>query len=132
MIKNANKTLLNENSGTLPQLDDGLRNWYQKMKLLKITKTVDNFVAKESTMAIDCFGTFQPMSPAQIQMRPEGQRDWKWFIIHTNTALPLEGDDVFKYLGKNYRVKDHNDARLYGVFQYNVVEDYQGSAINES
>lgn len=126
-IKNGKDTALNANSGTLPQLDDGLRGWFQKLSFKILVKTVENFEVNESITDVSFIGTWQPMSASQLFYKPEGQRSWKWYVCHSTTQLPLKNDDKVTFLSKNYRVKALNEASLYGVFEYHLVEDYEGS-----
>lgn len=108
----------------LPQLSGALLEWQQQMIFTVITKSVVNFEAKEVSTNYAFEGVWQPFSSAQMKLRPEGQRTWSWFMLHTFIDLPLKTDDVVYYSGVKYRVMDQSDYGPYGFYQYSLVEDW--------
>lgn len=127
MIQNGKDTPLNQNSGTMPDVSGALLNWFQPMVFTTIVKTVVNFQVVETPTNYNFKGVWQPASAQMLMMKPEGQRAWKWFTVHSDISLQLKPDEVISYLGVQYRVKDVSDYRLDGYMQYGLVEDYEGS-----
>lgn len=125
MIKNGKDTLLNQSTGTLPDLSGAMRDWFQKMTFAVITKTIVNFRAVEVEVRTAFQGVMQPASPEQIQLKPEGQRAWIWHTLHAETSLILEIDGKVIYLGLEYRVMSKSDFSKYGYVQYDLVEGFQ-------
>lgn len=126
-ITNAKDRTLAQSTGTLPDVSGALLDWFQPMTLIRIVKTVVNFQVVETPTSADGRGVIQPFSARMLSMKPEGQRAWKWWMLHCLPGLVLEPDEVFTYLGQNYRVKGQNDFAIYGYVQYEVIEDYTGS-----
>jgi len=125
VIKNGKDTLLSQNTGTLPNVASALINWFQALTIGIITKTVTDFVVNEVENEVTFQGVWQPMGPRQVQMKPEGQRQWAWFTLHCETSLILKNDDIVKYQSKNYRVMAVNQYDIYGYNEYHLVDDYK-------
>lgn len=111
----------------LPNVAIALRNWLQPMVFGIITKDVKFFQNNEAVNLINFLGVWQPFTPAQLKLKPQGQRDWSWFMLHAEPGLVLKDDDVVEYSGVQYRVMETNDYAAYGFNEYHLVEDYTGS-----
>lgn len=126
-MTNAKDVPLNQNSGTVPNMSDTIAGYLQAMTFDVLTKTVVDYQNVETTTPVDFQGTFQPFSDRQLLLKPEGQRSWSWFMVHSQIALPLKNDDVVKYLGIQYRVMSQKQYPLYGFYEYHIINDYTGS-----
>lgn len=126
-INNAKDVPLNANSGTVPDVADTIMDWFQLMTFGVITKTVVAFQLEEDVTNVSFHGVIQPLTGRQIAMKPEGQRQWDWIMVHSDLSLKLEIDDIIIYLGKQYRVQNSKDYSLYKYFYYELVEDWEGS-----
>ena len=126
MIQNAASLPLFYRSGTVPDVSGALRDYYQPMFFSKITKTVVDFQVIETTSPISFMGTWQPLSAQHLKMKPEGQRAWKWFLLHAEPTLILQPDDVITWNSIQTRVMARKDYALYGFIEYELVQDYLG------
>lgn len=111
----------------VPNVSDALLDWLQPMIFNVVTKQTVNFQVQENSTLFSFNGVWQPMSPEVLRMKPEGQRSWPWFIVHSLTDLELKTDDVIYYNGLQFRVMQKSDYNLYGYFEYHLVGDYSGS-----
>lgn len=127
IISNASAILLTQNPGTLPNVGDALLNWFQPMVFTTIVKTIVNFQVVETETNVNFQGVWQPFTAQQLQMKPEGQRAWKWFSVHADPSLSLTTDEVITYQSTQYRVKGKTDYTGYGYIYYELVQDYTGS-----
>ena len=118
------KTPLNKTSN-MPRLG-AFASWASTISLQRITQTiVDGFVS-EAALPINFKGTIQPLSPKQIQLKPEGQRAFEWLQIHAIAGtLNLTTNDRISYNGKIFKVMANNDYSLNGYIEYHLVKDYQ-------
>ena len=132
IIGNAASIPLNANSGTVPNVNDAIIDWFQPMVFGVVTKTVVNFQLVETKTSINFAGVWQPLTDRQLMIKPEGERAWKWFWLHADPSLILEPDAVVTYLGVQYRVMAQKDYRLYGYVEYQLVEDYTGAGPTEA
>lgn len=127
IIGNGSSIPLNASAGSVPDMSTALYNWMQPMTFSKIVKTIVDFQVVETPTVISFQGVWQPFSPQMLAMKPEGQRQWKWFMLHSPIALSLSPDEVVTYLGTQFRVMSTLDYKLYGYFQYELVDDFTGS-----
>ncbi len=117
-------------NAALPNVSGALQSWLIPMTFGQITKTVVNFIVKEIVTPVSFQGVWQPLTLQKLRMKPEGQRSWSWYMVHTTTDLALKVDDVVSYLGTQYRVTEQNDYHEYGYFEYHLVNDFTGSGPN--
>jgi hypothetical protein len=129
IIKNGNAIPLNANSGTLPNLDSALLDYFQPMTFTKISKLVNGFQVIETPTDITFQGVWQPLTPKEVSYKPEGQRAWSWYKVHADPSLTLEPDEVITYLEKQYRVKSRMDYTLYGYIEYSMIQDWEGEPL---
>lgn len=128
MIPSAKNKPWNQISfANVPNMSGTLAGWMQTLIFNIITKTVKNFEVVETTTDVTFQGVWQPFSARQLALKPEGQRSWSWFMVHSTTDLSLNNDDVIKYRGVQYRVMANNNYVEYGYYEYHVVLDYTGS-----
>lgn len=126
-IKNASNTPLNVNSGTLPDMSGALLNWFQKMTFGLVVKTVSGFQVVETMEEISFMGVIQPLTERQLLLKPEGQRAWSWYWVHSDPSLNLKTDDVIIYLERQYRVMAKKNYSIYQYQEYQIVTDWTGS-----
>jgi hypothetical protein len=126
-INNANSIPLFANSGTVPDLSTALDNWYQPMTFGIIMKVVSDFQVIESVVDTQFMGVWQPLTGRELMMKPEGQRAWSWWLLHSQLALDLKVDDIIIYLTKQYRVMAKKNYSLYKYQEYQLVEDWINS-----
>lgn len=127
MIFNASSRPLSKNPGTLPDVSDALLNYFQKMVFTRITKQIINFKNVEVPIDTDFLGVWQPFTDQQLQMKSEGQRKWKWFLLHADPSLSLKPDEVVNYQNVQYRVMAKKDYTNYGYIEYHLINDYTGA-----
>lgn len=124
-IQNAKDVLLTDNPGTLPNMQEALTDWFQQIKAIRIIKVQVNYQTVERGDPIYFQGVIQPFKAKELQMKPEGQRSWKWFWLHCYATVMFDTDDVF-YIGTTrYRVMATNDYAVYGYMEYQLIQDYQ-------
>lgn len=126
-INNAKDVPLNANSGTVPDMSDAITDWFQIMTFGVITKTVVAMEVSESVIDTTFRGIIQPLSGRQINMKPEGQRQWNWIMLHSDLTLKLEIDDIIIYLGKQYRIQNKKNYALYKYQYYELISDWLAS-----
>lgn len=126
IISNAkDKPLFSRSGGGLPNMSATITGWFQNLTFTKVVKTVVDHEVKEGYENISTSGVRQPFSPQQIKILPEGQRAWKWEMIHALPSLLLKIDDIIIFDNVRYRVMERLDYKEYGYVQYNICQDYQ-------
>lgn len=123
-IKNGRDTPINQQTGTVPNMNDTLRNWYQPITFVHLQKRTVNFQLEEFSCAIHFRGVIQPLKPRELMQKPEGQRAWSWFQLHADPILILQVDDIVLYNGIKTRIMARTDYKLYGYVYYELVQDW--------
>lgn len=126
-ISNAANRPLFAKSGTTPDVSGALQDYYQNLVFEPLTKTVTGFQVVENTIPIEFRGVIQPFNQRQLLLKPEGQRAWTWFMLHSDPVLTLNVDDIVLWNGKQTRVMARQDNALYGFIVYHLVQDWTGS-----
>lgn len=131
-IQNGKNTPLNTNSGTVPNVNGAMLQWFQPMIFTAVTKIVVGGEVIETGTPINFRGVIQPLSNRDLLIKPEGERAWTWYMLHADPSLSLNVDDVVNYLGQQTRVMARKDYRLYGYIYYELIQDYTGSGPEET
>jgi hypothetical protein len=126
MISNGKDNLISQGS-ILPNLRNPVSKWGVNMQFVIITKTIVDGEVVETPTAIDFKGVIQNFSTTDLILKPEGQRDWAWKMVHSLTALALKPDDIIVYNGIRYRVMKMRDFSEYGYYEYHIISGYTES-----
>lgn len=122
-ISNAKDQKISPN--TLPDVSGALFNLFHTVQFIRVIKNIVNYQVTETYAPSYFHGVVQPFTPQQLAIRPEGQRDWRWFMIHALPGLKLSPDDVIYIDDLRYRVMALNDYAKYGYVEYQVIQDVQ-------
>ena len=123
-IPYASKKSISE-SPDLPDVSSGIQMYLQTLQIGLVHKQNTNGYLEEFINTFRTQGVIQTLSPAQLAMKPEGQRTWQWRKLHTTPELKLKLDDIIIVHKIRYRVMDMEDNRQYGVSSFDLQEDYQ-------
>ena len=117
---------LNHGSG-MPNVSAALNGWMKRITLQKRTQSVDTYGDVTFTNVDFSFmGTIQPLSPKQIELKPEGQRAWTWLQIHMQTgSFKLNVNDQIVINGTIYKVMALKDYSQSGYIEYHAVYEFQ-------
>ena len=126
-IANAANRPLFDKSGSVPDVSGALQDYYQSLVFVRVGKVVKGYQLQEAPTPINFRGTIQPFTPRQLQMKPEGERAWTWFTMHSDPVLKLQVDDVVLWNNIQTRIMSRTDFSLYGYVEYNLVQDWGGS-----
>ena len=120
-IKNAKDS----RAGRLPQVGGALVGWQSSMTFKLVRETiVDREIVKTETNYI-YQGVFQPQRSRDLLIKPEGERNWKWWLLHTKTKYDINnGDNIVDYKGRKFRVMKSNDWGQAGFYSYELVESF--------
>lgn len=125
MITNANSIPLNMTTPNLPNMGGTLEGWFQKMAIGLISKVIVSNRVQETVTPYEVMGVIQPFSAEELQIKPEGQRSWRWHMIHCQPSFPVKTDDTIVYRNERYRVMSKWGYDAYGFCQYDAVKDYE-------
>lgn len=109
----------------MPSMRQTVAGWQQPLGLTRIEKRQVDYQTVDVEVPIPGQGVWQPFTPEQLSIRPEGERSWKWFEVHATTDLVLQTDDVVARRGTTYRVMADLGYDDNGFRVYHLVSDYQ-------
>lgn len=124
-ISNGKDLLIGSFYPNLPNMSTTLESWFQNIVIGLITKTLENNRVVETTTDYPTLGVIQPLTTEQLEIKPEGQRSWKWFMLHCQPSLSLKTDDTVTIRGSRYRVMGRGGFDEYGYIMYELVQDYE-------
>lgn len=119
-------TPLNQVTG-MPQMRAAFAGWTSPMVFNRIVQTVQasGFVTSAESI-VNVRGVWQPFSAEDIQLKPEGQRSWAWFMLHIEgNSSPFATNDRLEFNGVRYKVMLKKDYSLNNYTQYELIADYQ-------
>jgi hypothetical protein len=113
----------------MPQMQDVLNQWQEKITLIKITQVVNSSgLLDEAETPLTFLGTIQPLVTTSLQVNSDGQRKFPQWQIHTKFKLHLAigaGDRV-AFKGINYKVMADKDYSRNGYLEYHLIEYING------
>jgi hypothetical protein len=127
IIANGKNKSIAFQTGTVPDVSGAMQDYFQQMTFEVLTKTTTGFQVVETGTPINFRGVVQPFTDRQLLLKPEGQRAWSWFLVHSDPTLELEVDDVGNWNGIQTRVMAKKDYLLYGYVEYHWVQDWTGA-----
>lgn len=111
-------------SSQLPDMSAAMMDLLQPVTLVKIAKQNIDGLVQEIQTPISTRAVRQPLSAQRLDIKPEGQRAWRWEVVHATIDLILKPDDRILWDGIYFRVMGKFDYKEYGYVQYEIVQDY--------
>lgn len=122
-------TKLSELSSGMPQMQTALHGWEVAIYADYIKQEWVNGEVVEIKKTEKIIGTRQPLKSEEVELKPEGQRNWAWYQLHVDSKYKrLETQQVVNIKGEDYRIMAVKDYSLNGFYEYHVVKDYQENA----
>lgn len=113
----------------LPNMAETIVGWFRPLTLVRINREVIDGEVVQGEKELSCRGVIQPFGPRELRLKPEGERKWKWNMLHTTPDVSLTDGEVFRVKGVPYRVMALSPYQEYGYIMYELVENY-GRATN--
>jgi hypothetical protein len=123
-IVDANRLTVDQAVAPMPTMRSTIMGWFRPITLVVIRKQTVDFETKETEVALETRGTVQPFSATQLAIKPEGERAWKWKMIHATPDLVLSAGEVINYRGTKLRIMRQFPYDENGFVQYEAIEDY--------
>lgn len=110
----------------MPQMNTTLIGWEVPLTLIKVVQNVVEGELQTTETQINFKGVWQPLKDEALELKPDGQRSWSWYWIHTQSGvLDLNTADKFLFKGKRYKVMEKKDYGLNSFVEYQVILDYE-------
>lgn len=105
-----------------PNVSDALGGWTEPLELIKISQSIVDYEKVETETIINAQGMLQQFSTQQLMTKPEGQRSYQWWMLHTLENIELQTSDHIKIDGLSYKVMQKNHYLRNGYFEYHIIE----------
>ena len=111
--------------GGLPQMGNPVNVWSIPLTLIKIEQKIVDGDLVQSERVYQFAGCIQPFRTEDLLAKPEGQRTWSYYWVHTTSTLPFQISDKIKYQNVKYKVTGIKNYDIYGYKELEVILDYQ-------
>lgn len=117
---------LNMINGMLPDVSDTLTGWEVSIFAIVVKQEMIDGEIIENKIKKVFKGVIQPLKAEEVALKPDGQREWKWYQVHVKKHYPiLRAEQKIEIMGKTYKIMAVKDYNLYGYIEYHVVKDYE-------
>lgn len=110
--------------GNLPSVGNEILEWAVPIVVKYVERRQSKGLTIERDDTVASMGVVQPFSNTALQAKPEGQRSWKWTMLHLAASLDVKNNDKISIADLTYRVMFYKDYSSYGYWYYELVEDY--------
>ena len=105
----------------IPDVSDALVDWTYAVQLKAWTKSASDYQTQKVYTDPELFeGMLQPVPAQHLLVKPEGQRLWKWWLLHTLKDL-VPGSEVVDPENRRFKVMQKEDWP--NVKIYELVEE---------
>ena len=102
-----------------------LTGWQVPLTLVRITQNVVEGDLATTENQYPFMGVIQPLKTEELLAKPEGQRSWNYYWIHTNSNLDFRTADKILYQNTQYKITGIKDYSLNGFRELEVILDYE-------
>lgn len=124
---NAKNTPLAVSSANLPDLSSAVMGFLYPMIFQVIQTTLVDGYSQKVPLPVCTQGCIQPFTAQMLKVKPEGQRNWSWFTVHSLTSMDLRNNDRILLDGKRYKVMEKFDWSRDQYFEYHMILDYENN-----
>ena len=117
---------INQMTNGMPQVDEVLNGWEISFiaKFIQQVQIDGEFIDRSTLCKI--YGVLQPLKAEELQAKPEGQRNWKWYWLHIKKQYPQLPDGYIVTIdGIEYKVMASKDYTLNGYNEYHLLQDFK-------
>lgn len=124
MIK-FNSIKINGNSASsLIKVGEIVDSWASDYNIILIRKELIDYNVIEQERHIKIKGMVQNLSTQELQILPEGEKNWKHYKLLSTTHF--KNDDILIINNKRFRIiGTDNDDTYYGFWRYHMIEDFK-------
>lgn len=121
---NAKNLQLPNNVGNLPDVSAAVMELLQPVTVEVIIQQMINGYYEPISKMIATQATIQPMKQ-ELAIKMEGERNWRWSMIHILPNVDLQNNDFITLFGIKYKIMGRENWFQYGYIMYHVVEAFQ-------
>ncbi len=108
---------------SFPNVSEAFWDWTDTVTFKVLRTTVADFEVVEVPINDVTFeGALEPTKPRDLLIKPENQRNWKWWDMYTTFSL-APGEEIQDPSGSTFRVMSKRNWGNAGYFQYDLLQD---------
>jgi len=112
---------------SIPRVENAFRGWTKRREVWIITKTVENFLTRQTAEIVTMDIMVAPLKPEEVRRLPEDQRAWKWFdVLVKASSRPLTVDCQIVVDGIVYLIDSIQNWTEAGYRRYLATENVTG------
>lgn len=123
MLTNGKNLIIPNNVGGLPDVSAAVDYLLQPVTVQLVIKQMINGYYEPVKTTVNTQASIQPMDQ-KLAVKMEGQRNWRWSIIHILPNVDLQNNDLITLFGVEYKVMYRENWFQYGYIMYHVVEGF--------
>ena len=123
-IINAKDFNIPNNVGGLPDVSAAVMYLLQPVTVMTVTQQMINGYYKPISQTVATQASIQPL-PQELAIKMEGERNWRWSLIHILPNVLLENNDFITLFNIKYKVMKKENWLQNGYISYFVVEYFQ-------
>lgn len=113
-------------TSSMPQQDTAVDRLLSPLVFERIQETLVEGLVQKLPVFVSTLGSIQPFTDRQLSVKPEGERAWSWYQIHTQTNFKLDVNERIKINGVRYKVMALRDYSRNAFYEYHIIEDFGG------
>ena len=123
-VPSASQMSVSQVSCAQPNMRDTITGWSEKLVFVLLYKKIVNRENVDERREFTCMGVVQPFSSQGLKIKPEGQRSWKWWMLHVSAAIDLPDGAEFILREIRYKIMSRKPYSRNGYFEYELVESF--------
>lgn len=124
MLTNAKNFTIPRNVGGLPDASAAVMVLLQPVNVMTVTQQLFNGYYRPISQTVATQASVQPL-PQELAIKMEGERNWRWSLIHILPNVDLQNNDLITLFDIQYKVMKKENWAQYGYIDYIVVERFQ-------
>jgi hypothetical protein len=121
---NANALTLQQNVGGLPDVSAAVMTLLQPVSVdLVFQQMINGYYKPIKNLTVNTQACIQPL-PQELAIKMEGERNWRWNLIHILPNVDLNNNDLITLFNIQYKVMKKENWAKYGYLTYIVVENF--------
>ena len=122
-ILNANKKNLSQTTSQVPDVSGAIQRNLQPLTFVRMQKRIIDGFVKSIPVTEKYLASIQPLKPKDLVIKPQGERAWSWYMIHSLVNLELKLGDQFESGGAKYKIMGRSNYSQFGYFYQECIED---------
>jgi hypothetical protein len=124
-IANAALRTVGQSSSSQPDVSSALIGWSEPIQMVRVFKHIVDRETVNEEKPFTCSGMIQPFSARELSIKSEGERSWKWYMLHTTPDVDLNTGEEFFVDKIKYKVMGKLPYSRNGYVQYELIQTYQ-------